>query len=815
MTKNSILLSVCDLPKEDIKNMGLSYRDIGIRVNKIIKQYSINNLKNDKYLIDNQKKLRRDLSNWVNDPKNLVNSQGNYIGDKFGARITICLSDGTVIHDVQTFCRDIKNKNNRILGEIAGNNHYIFIKNEPVSLDASNKQFLYSTFNVNNLTDNIKYENVYAYKVKSSNLPSSNPSSDLVYSRHDTNDGDILNIVSGELMDLHTTRKEYIQATIRRYGYNSRVTESLVTTDHHVCKYVENIQGANVYCRLTYFDFPPPTIIDVAAGDGRFKTLVAAVKAAGLVKTLSSPGPFTVFAPTDTAFAKLPAATLANFLKPENLTQLQELLKYHVVAGKVMAADVVKLSFAKTLADGLNVSIRVENGKVFINDSQVIITDIPCANGVIHVIDTVLLKKTTYDLLVESKKFNTLVAALGAAGLLATALSGPDPITVFAPTDTAFAKLPAGTVADLLKPENLVKLQELLKYHALAGKVMAADIINAIADGSGSTYVTTLAGPSISINEKNGDVILNDSAKVTMTDVLGSNDGGFVVHVIDTVLSPQTIYQLLKADQQQFGTLVAAIDAAGMAASLSGNHDYTVFAPSNNAFSDLPAGALQNLLKPDNRDALRELVENHATAGDIELVDESSYVEMNNGFTAYLYNNGETFLINGVRFDQSNPIVALNGKICRVERVLSLQSVREMVGHIDSLNEFDMLFDVLPDNSEVEEALVADFVTLFAPVNSGVREVLSEMRELSPETVELILKQHIVTGNVQDGSLVKADLTELASANTLGQALTLAGRALGFTKTNTGVVKVNGAKIENYDIQCKNGTIHVINKVLA
>ena len=144
MTKNSILLSVCDLPKEDIKNMGLSYRDIGIRVNKIIKQYSINNLKNDKYLIDNQKKLRRDLSNWVNDPKNLVNSQGNYIGDKFGARITICLSDGTVIHDVQTFCRDIKNKNNRILGEIAGNNHYIFIKNEPVSLDASNKQFLYS-----------------------------------------------------------------------------------------------------------------------------------------------------------------------------------------------------------------------------------------------------------------------------------------------------------------------------------------------------------------------------------------------------------------------------------------------------------------------------------------------------------------------------------------------------------------------------------------------------------------------------------------------------------------------------------------------
>ena len=538
--KDSILLTVCDLPKEDITNMGLSYRDIGIRCNNIIKKYSIKNIKNDKDIIKNQQKLKRDLSNWVNDSVNLVNSQGKYIGDKFGARITICLSDGTVIHDVRTFCRDIKNKNNIILGEIAGNNHYIFIKNEPVSLDASNKQFLYSTFNLNNLTDNIKYENVYAYKVKSSNLPSSNPNSNLIqYSPNEINDGDDIDIVSGELMDLHTTRKEYIQATIRRYGYNSRVTESLVTTDHHVCKCVENIQGEYFYCRLTYFDFPPPTIIDVAAGDGRFKTLVSAVKAAGLVETLSGPGPFTVFAPTDTAFSTFSPGALEALLA--DVPQLEKLLKYHVVAGKVMAADVVKLSFAKTLADGLNVSIRVENGKVFVNDSQVIITDIPCANGVIHVIDTVLSKKTTYELLKGSKKFNTLISVLDAAGLdaavLAT-LSGTDPFTIFAPTDVAFAKLPAVTLAYYLNPDNLSILQELLKYHVVAGKVMAADIINAIADGSVSTYLTTLAVKSISVSMENGNVILNNSAKVTTTDVLGSNG---VIHVIDTVLIPPPV----------------------------------------------------------------------------------------------------------------------------------------------------------------------------------------------------------------------------------------------------------------------------------
>jgi len=471
--KDSILLTVCDLPKDKIEGLGLSYRDIGIRCNNIIKKYSINNIKNDKDLIKNQQKLRRELSNWVNDPVNLVNSQGIYIGDKFGARITICLSDGIVIHDVRTFCRDIKNKNNRTLGEIAGNNHYIFIKNEPVSLDyASNKQsFLYSTFNPNNLTDNIKYENVYAYKVKSSNLPSSNPNLNLIqYSPNETKDGDDIDIVSGELMDLHTTKKENIQATIRRYGYNSRVTESLVTTDHNVCKYVENVQGANdIYCRLTYFDFPPPTIIDVAAGDDRFKSLVNAVKAAGLVETLSGPGAFTVFAPTDEAFAGLHAGTLDNLLKPDNHAQLRELMTYHVVAGKVMAADVVKLSFVKTLADDLNVSIRVdENGRVFVNDSQVTITDIICANGVIHAINTVLSKKTTYELLVGSNKFNKFISALDAVDLavdLDEALSGDtNTYTVFAPTDLAFAGLPAGTLDNLLKPDNLSQLEQLLEY---------------------------------------------------------------------------------------------------------------------------------------------------------------------------------------------------------------------------------------------------------------------------------------------------------------------------------------------------------------
>jgi uncharacterized surface protein with fasciclin (FAS1) repeats len=132
-------------------------------------------------------------------------------------------------------------------------------------------------------------------------------------------------------------------------------------------------------------------IVDTAVA-AKFNTLVAAVKAAGLVDTLKGPGPFTVFAPTDEAFAKLPAGTLETLLLPENKAKLRSILLYHVVAGKVMAGDVVKLDAAKT-AEGQNVSIKVVNGGVMVNNAHVMKTDIATSNGVIHVIDTVLLPK--------------------------------------------------------------------------------------------------------------------------------------------------------------------------------------------------------------------------------------------------------------------------------------------------------------------------------------------------------------------------------------------------------------------------------------
>jgi uncharacterized surface protein with fasciclin (FAS1) repeats len=131
-------------------------------------------------------------------------------------------------------------------------------------------------------------------------------------------------------------------------------------------------------------------IVDTAVAAGQFKTLAAALTAAGLVNTLKGPGPFTVFAPTDAAFAKLPAGTIDTLLKPENKAKLTAILTYHVVPGKVTAADVVKLSEAKTV-EGAMVTVKVNGGKVMINNATVTAADVEASDGVIHVIDTVLM----------------------------------------------------------------------------------------------------------------------------------------------------------------------------------------------------------------------------------------------------------------------------------------------------------------------------------------------------------------------------------------------------------------------------------------
>ena len=268
-------------------------------------------------------------------------------------------------------------------------------------------------------------------------------------------------------------------------------------------------------------------IVTTAVEAGSFKTLAAALKAGGLVETLQGKGPFTVFAPTDEAFANLPAGTVETLLKPENKAQLVSVLKYHVVVGKVAAAQVVKLDAAATV-NGQRVDIKLEDGKVQVDQATVVKADIHCSNGIIHVVDHVLLPSGDNIPGTANKAgtFKTLLAAAKAAGLVEV-LAGDKPLTVFAPTDEAFAKLPAGTVENLLKPENKEKLAAILTFHVVPGRVFSGEVLS-------KKELKTVQGGKLTAAMKNGAPTINGAGLVA-TDIDASNG---VIHVIDSVMLP-------------------------------------------------------------------------------------------------------------------------------------------------------------------------------------------------------------------------------------------------------------------------------------
>ncbi len=298
---------------------------------------------------------------------------------------------------------------------------------------------------------------------------------------------------------------------------------------------ITDIEASNGVIHVIDSVILPPsmtdTIVEIAVADGRFTTLAAALEAAELVEALQGEGPFTVFAPTDDAFAALPEGSLEALLADP--AALANVLLYHVVEGKVMAADVAELDGEKvaTLSNE-DIEVKADDMGVMINDANVIITDIEGTNGVIHVIDSVILPpsmtKTIVEIAVEDGRFTTLAAALEAAELV-EALQGEGPFTVFAPTDDAFAALPDGALDDLLA--DPAALANVLLYHVVDGKVMAADVLEM--DG---VDVETLSGESVSVavDADKNEVSIND-ALVIITDIEGTNG---VIHVIDSVLLP-------------------------------------------------------------------------------------------------------------------------------------------------------------------------------------------------------------------------------------------------------------------------------------
>lgn len=272
-------------------------------------------------------------------------------------------------------------------------------------------------------------------------------------------------------------------------------------------------------------------IVEVASGAPQYSTLVSFVQRAGLVETLSGEGPFTVLAPTNNAFGRLAPSTVRKL--QNNRAALRKVLLYHVIAGEVMAADVVKLNGKNvTTAAGIPVQVRVAGGKVYFKAgarkaARVIAADIPASNGVIHGINRVLIPPTILGVALNEPRFSTLVTLVEAAGLKG-ALASKGPLTLLAPTNAAFAKLPQATVDALLA--DRAALRKVLLYHVIAGNNPAATVVTL-----NGKHVPTLEGQAVAISVRGGKVYVNRTARVVTTDI-GATNG--VIHAINEVLIP-------------------------------------------------------------------------------------------------------------------------------------------------------------------------------------------------------------------------------------------------------------------------------------
>jgi uncharacterized surface protein with fasciclin (FAS1) repeats len=529
---------------------------------------------------------------------------------------------------------------------------------------------------------------------------------------------------------------------------------------------------------------PAPDLVDVALEAG-FGTLVAAVQAAGLEEVLRGDGPFTVFAPTDAAFEALPEGALEGLLAdPEALAAV---LTYHVVAGEVRAGDLVDGQIVTTV-EGRPFRITL-NGGAQVNGVDITATDVEARNGVIHVIDAVLLPVEDNVDTAVAGGFETLVAAVQAADLEGV-LRSEGPFTIFAPTDAAFGDLPEGLLEELLA--DPAALADILTYHVIEGRVFASDL----ADG---LEVTTVQGATVTIS-LNGGARVND-ATITGTDILTSNG---VIHVIDAVLVPETpepapdlVDVALEAG---FGTLVAAVQAAGLEEVLRGDGPFTVFAPTDAAFEALPEGALEGLLA--DPEALAAVLTYHVVAGEVragDLVDGQIVTTVEGRPFRITLNGGAQ--VNGVDITATD-VEARNGVIHVIDAVLL-----PVEDNVDTAvaGGFETLVAAV-QAADLEGVLRSEGpFTIFAPTDAAfgdLPEGLLEELLADPEALAGILTYHVIEGRVFASDL--ADGLEVTTVQGATVTISLNGGA-----------QVNGANITGTDILTSNGVIHVIDAVLV
>lgn len=539
-----------------------------------------------------------------------------------------------------------------------------------------------------------------------------------------------------------------------------------------------------------------PTIAELVAGSDDFTVLASALETTGLDEALDGDGPFTVFAPTDEAFALLPEGLLAS-LSDE---QLASILQYHVVAGAVEAETVVTLDSAETLLEE-TVKIQVAEDGVYLNGlTKVVTTDIPTANGVVHVIDSVLVPGafpgTITDVLGAYPRLSTLFGA--ATTEAAEALSGDD-LTLLAPVNSAFEGVDLTGVDDL---------NPILFYHVLPTSAPAATVVElATARSAGGAFMGIDTSDGVKIND--GSKLTN----VIYTDIaVDSGEAGSVIHLVDEVLVPPPPI----AEVAQAAGLTTLVEVLGLAdvpgtdttfaEALSGEGPFTVFAPTNEAFDAIP--------EPGFGDDLADVLGAHAFAGAVDSKAVVAAIEAGgvspetltgaDSKTLGLSLIDDAVAINARVQVTETDIPAANGVIHLVDSVIVPADV-EFPGNIVQALSAYPLFSSLVDaavnaeDGDVAAALQGDGpFTLFAPVNPAFEGIDTT------EDLSAVLLYHALAGEAYDSADVVglSEPTEFETVN--GADVTIDGEAL----------TVNGTAILGTDLRTSNGVIHVIEEVL-
>lgn len=536
------------------------------------------------------------------------------------------------------------------------------------------------------------------------------------------------------------------------------------------------------------------SITEFASSKENFSILVEALVKTDLVSTLSGSGDFTVFAPDNNAFDNLFMELGVSGVQDIPAEDLKPILLYHVL-GESFTSGMITDGYYSSLspAQGRTVSMYIGTSDgVKINGAASVTTaDIETTNGVIHAIDAVILPPSIVDIAAQNEDFETLVSAVVGAGLAGTLSDASGTFTVFAPTDDAFATLGTDVPSDLTP---------ILLYHVLGSPVFSDEI------SSGIVSSLNAADPEIVVEVSDMGVMLNGSAKVIATDIVGTNG---VIHVIDQVIIPINNGSILDAAMgiDDFSSLVAALAKSNLASTFMMEGAYTVFAPTNDAFAvfiESIGVSFEDLTAAD----LIPILTYHVIGSKVMSADVST------GYVSTLYATIDeqpvTLFVEvdgGVMLNGSVSVTAAdvetsNGVIHVIDGVLVPTSVVDIA--INNSN-FTQLVQAVVKAGLVETLSADGPFTIFAPTDEAFAQLFSDLgvsgiEEISAETLIPILQYHVVAGNVLSTDLSDGDFATLNGSINISMADS---------------VTINGdSEVSATDIQGTNGVVHVINKVL-